>query len=114
MLPSITEVIFIDKALVLTKANVSESYLAWMIDKPIAPDFRDAIALVSDTKFVEMRIGPAHGDLKRVMQIRNATVVANQQAAPDHRADFPQPYPQLIDEYRVVWIGHLPKLVGTW
>ena len=73
------------------------------------PEF-EVLNTAPDEKLMQMRIRPSHGDLERVVQVGNAAVAAHQQAAPDRRADFPQPHPQLIEKYRGVFRGHVSTL----
>src|SRR3954462_15624716 len=62
--------------------------------KPSAAGHAEVLAM--DAKAVQMKVAPAKGDLESVMQIRQRLIGAQQQPAPDHRADAAQPGMKLI------------------
>ncbi len=68
----------------------------------------DAIVPPVDSEAVEVEVGPAEGDLDRVMEIGECGVGAHQEPPPDHGADVPDPDVDLVDLGRR-FIGHGPS-----
>jgi hypothetical protein len=57
----------------------------------------DAVFTSLDDEAVQVLVSPAQGELEGGMQVGNGGVAANQQAAPDQRADAAEHDPQLDD-----------------
>jgi hypothetical protein len=61
----------------------------------------DAVLTTMDDEAVQVLVGPAQHSLKGVVEIGDGAVAANQQAAPNKRADAPQDDAQLVHH----WLG---------
>jgi hypothetical protein len=49
-----------------------------------------------DAESMKMRVAPPQGNLEGLVKIGDGAVAANQKPAPDHGADLPQDYFELI------------------
>jgi hypothetical protein len=91
MLPAIGEVVLVPEALTQAQPEIAEPHAA-RVGAAAIP-----VAAPLDDKTVKVLITPAESCLRSGMQVGQGTVAADEQPAPDQRADVPQDDVQLVD-----------------
>ena len=87
MLSEVAKIVLVAEAHVEPQALLAEAHLLRVVGKKAAAGLGDAVLLAMDHKAVEVRVGPAEGDLEDVMQVGDRGVAANEQSAPDGGVD---------------------------
>ncbi len=77
MLPAIGQVIFVYPAFFATEVEVRELHLMRIVTEAYSPGLPDPVRLASNEELVQMLIGPAKRNLKRVMELGNGAVAAH-------------------------------------
>ena len=90
MLPAVGEVVLIQELFARSQAEVRQSHAVRIIAETDAADLADAVVLAVDHEPVQVLVTPAECQLQRGVQVGDRAVVANQEAAPDQRADATQ------------------------
>jgi hypothetical protein len=106
MLPEIAEVVLVAEAAVDAQAQVTEAHLPWIVGKADAARLGDAVVLAVDHKAVQVGVGPVEGNLEDVVEVGDGGIAANEQPAPDRRADLKQRGVELLDRYSGRKVGH--------
>jgi hypothetical protein len=65
-----------------------------------------AIVLAMDVERMQMLAAPVKDDLEDSMKLRQGSVTADEESAPDERTDLTQDDTQLIDTGRFRWLAH--------
>src|SRR6266498_3672712 len=99
--PGDVEVILVVDALADPKVEISQANLIGIVGKADPAKIGDAVVLAVDDELMEMRVGPAEGDLDDGMQLDDCCSIGHQQAAPDQRANPVEPDAELVDSNRV-------------
>jgi len=86
--------------------EILEVYLVRIIAEPRAAQPGDTVPFAADHKLMEVEIGPAQGDLQRVVEVGDGAVTTHQQPPPDQWADLTQIHAQLIDGNLTFGSGH--------
>ena len=89
--PAVDEIVFIDEALADAQPEISQPHPA-RFDAAIG-----AVVAPLDHEAVEVLITPAQSHLQGGMQVGDGAVAADEEPAPDQRADPAQDDPQLVD-----------------
>jgi hypothetical protein len=96
MLPAVGEVVLVQEALANTKAKLGQVYVSGIVTEADPAVRADAVLTAVDDEAVQMLVAPAKDELERREQVGNGAVAANEQAAPDQRADTTQDDARLI------------------
>jgi hypothetical protein len=97
VLPHVSEIIFIEKTFIDSKAEIRQFCFA-SIDVKIGDyGLINAVILTVNAKSMQVRITPAEGNLYDVMKIGQGRIVADQKAPPDHRTNSANPNMNLTD-----------------
>ena len=67
------------------------------IARSVEEIMRNAVIFPVDVKPMQVGITPTHGDLNRVMKVRNAVIAPQEQSPPDHRANTTQNHLELVN-----------------
>jgi hypothetical protein len=106
VLPIVAKIVFVEKPFPRPEAKVRQADLLGIVVEEGSTDVVHAEVLAVDPEPMQVGVGPPHGDLKRVMKIRNTATVADPKAAPDHGTDTPQHYFELINKgFDHIWHG---------
>jgi hypothetical protein len=97
VLPGIAEVTLVEEAFVAAELEVGEANLVGILGEPGPSRPTDAVIPGVDAEAMEVGVGPAEGDLERVMELGQGAVGAHQEPPPDHGADLPDPDVELVD-----------------
>jgi len=97
LLPQLAEIVLIAEGAVAAQAQVAEANLLRVVSKADTPWLGDTIGLAIDHESVEMAVGPAEGDLQHVMEVGDGSLAADEQPAPDRRADLDERDVKLVD-----------------
>ena len=104
--PAVGEVIFVQEALTNAEAKVGQAYVSGIVTEADPAVMPDAVLAAVDDEAVQVLVGPAQDSLQSVVEIGDGAVAANEQAAPDQRADAAQDDAQLV-HHRVGVRGRL-------
>ena len=96
MVPAVGEVILIEEALTDSKAKVGQAHVSRIVAEADPAVMPDAVLTAVDDEAVQVLIAPAQRKLKGGVEIGDGAVAANEQAAPDQRADAAQDDAQLV------------------
>ncbi len=96
VLPAVGEVILVQEALTNAQAKVGQAYVSGIVTEADPAIMPDAVLTTLDDETVQVLVGPAQHSLASGVEIGDGTVAANEQAAPDQRADAAQDDAQLV------------------
>ena len=95
-MPAVGEVVLVQETLTDAEAKVGQAYVSGIVTEANPAVMPDAILAAVDDEAVQVLIAPAQCSLKGCVEIGDRTVAANEQAAPDRRADTAQDDAQLV------------------
>src|SRR5262249_54477117 len=95
--PEVVEIVLVDEALVEAEAEISETKELGIVAKGDAAGVGNAVVLAVDDEAVEVGVGPIEGSLDEVVEISDRGITANEEAAPDERADPAEADAELVD-----------------
>jgi hypothetical protein len=69
------------------QAEIDQAHLSGIVTEADPAVMPDAVLTAMNDKAIQVFVRPPQGDLQGGMKIRDGAVVADEQAAPDQRAD---------------------------
>jgi hypothetical protein len=97
MLPTITEVLLVEKPLTETEANIPQLDSLWIIVKAHASIVGDAVLFAVDEKAMKMAVRPSYDQLKNMMKICDGSIGVDKKTTPDHRTNSMQSHLELVN-----------------
>src|SRR5581483_7410499 len=93
--PTVGEIVFVQKALIHTKAEVYQPYVSSIPRVPGPAEPGNPVFLTTDAESVKVVVGPGECDLDEVVEVGERAVRASNNSPPDHRVDVlnPNMYP---------------------
>jgi hypothetical protein len=98
MPPTISKIVFIDKAGPFLMGNRAKAYTSIILHRlPILWIWLSIVCL-SDNELMKVRVFPPHDDLEHLMQGKEPYLTRNHKASPDRRFNVRKLNMQLIDK----------------
>ena len=86
-LPVVVKVIFVKKAFLYSKFEITQIYFLWISAEVDAANMFNSEMLTVNGELMKVFVIPAHNNLKDMMKISDGTIAADKKAPPDSRAD---------------------------
>jgi hypothetical protein len=95
--PAVEEVVLVEEPLADPQAEIGKVDLICVVTEPETARVGDATLPAVDDEAVQVLVAPAEGELEGGVEVGDAAVAADQEAAPDQRADATQHDAELVD-----------------
>jgi hypothetical protein len=105
MLPTITEVLLVEKPLTETEANIPQLDSLWIIVKAHASIVGDAVLFAVDEKAMGMAARPPYDQLEDMVKISDRGISVDKKTTPDQGTDTAQSNLELVNN-RIWWVEH--------
>ncbi len=111
MLPAVGQIILVYPPFFTAEMEITKLHLMRIVAEADSSWSPYPVGLPSNEKLMQVLIGPAKRNLKRVVKLGNRAVAAHEKTTPDLGTDLPYPDPQLIHLRRLLCAAHARSLL---